>query len=86
MRIPGKQIPEADTLSRNFLPDEQTDVCQDMDSYVHAIMKNISMSDQKIQLIKSKIESDSEMQLLKQTILNGWPDKRQECPKCLLPF
>jgi hypothetical protein len=86
VHIPGKQIPVADTLSRNFLPDEQTDVCQDMDSYVHAIMKNISMSDQKIQLIKSKIESDSEMQSLKQTILNGWPDKRQECPKCLLPY
>ena len=75
VHIPGKQIPVADTLWRMFLPDEQTAVCQDMDSYVYMIMKNIAMSDQKMQLIKSKIDSDSEMQSLKQIIINGWHAK-----------
>ncbi|XP_052777918.1 uncharacterized protein K02A2.6-like [Mya arenaria] len=83
---PSKDIPVADTLSRNYLQDEQIDVCKDIDVHVHSVMENIAMSDQKMTLIKSKIETDQEMQTLKHTILTGWPDKRQTCPNSILQY
>ncbi|XP_052814250.1 uncharacterized protein K02A2.6-like [Mya arenaria] len=83
---PSKDIPVADTLSRNYLQDEQIDVCKDIDVHVHSVMENIAMSDQKMTLIKSKIETDQEMQTLKHTILTGWPDKRQNCPNSILQY
>ncbi|XP_052783396.1 uncharacterized protein K02A2.6-like isoform X1 [Mya arenaria] len=86
VHVPGKDIPVADTLSRNYLQDEQIDVCKDIDVHVHSVMENIAMSDQKMTLIKSKIQTDQEMQTLKHTILTGWPDKRQNCPNSILQY
>ena len=73
-------IPLADTLSRKFLPDTYPEICDGMDVQVHSIMTNIPISDQKMDMIRKSIESDTQMQSLKQTILDGWPENRTDSP------
>ena len=82
--LPGKMIPLADTLSRKFLPDTYPEICDGMDVQVHSIMTNIPISDQKMDMIRKSIESDTQMQSLKQTILDGWPENRTDSPTHLL--
>ena len=84
--VPGKDIPLADTLSRNFLPDTCPEIAVDIDTHVHSVMSNMPVSDQKMELIKTATKTDPQMQLLSKVIHEGWPNDRSECPKQLLDF
>lgn len=86
IHVSGKSIPVADTLSRNYLSDTYTELCDGMDVHVHSVISNIPIRGQKMDTIKSSVELDSEMQALKQIILIGWPEKRNECPNHALQF
>lgn len=49
IHVPGKNILVADTLSEKYLPSEPPDnLAEDLDIQVHAIIKNLSVSDQKM--------------------------------------
>ena len=69
--LPGKDIPVADTLSRNFLPDIYPHLSDGMDAQVHTVIKNTLISPTRLDEIKSKTEQDSKLSTLKHVILDG---------------
>ena len=75
---PGKEMYVADTLSRAYLTDGN---CVTSEDRFHVNMIEVSMSENKLSEIRSKTESDSELCKLKQTVLEGWPDTRNEVPE-----
>ena len=77
--VPGKQIPLADTISRNFVSDTYLSLTKDLDALVHSVLANLLISDRKLLEVRRETEIDKEFQLLKHTILNGWPECRKDC-------
>ena len=75
---PGKEMYVADTLSRAYLTDGN---CVTSEDRFHVNMIEVSMSENRLSEIRSKTESDSELCKLKQTVLEGWPDTRNEVPE-----
>ena len=72
------QLP--DTLSRAYLPIKQTE-----DSESVSIVNFISISNQRYQEIHQRIQQ--ELEPLLDTVLNGWPETRQNIPRSLfVPF
>eukprot|EP00105_Crassostrea_gigas_P044027 XP_019928175.1 PREDICTED: uncharacterized protein K02A2.6-like [Crassostrea gigas] len=84
--IPGKQIPVADSLSRNFVDDTFPGLSKDMEAQVHSVLANLPISDRKLKEIETESDNDKQFQLLKHTILNGWPECRRDCPPQIIEF
>ncbi len=76
----GKDIPVADTLSRKYMQCSDSSIGDSADVQVHTVMSSLPVSDQKLDEIRRETEADPQMQELQQLILDGWPDKRQQCP------
>ncbi|XP_053402903.1 uncharacterized protein K02A2.6-like [Mercenaria mercenaria] len=57
-----------------------------MDIHVHAVMSNFPVSDQKMRQIRDVTETDPQSRTLKQTIFEGWPDQRTDCPESITEF
>ena len=79
---PGKQIPVADTLSRNFVKSTSISgsLQEMMNAQVHLVVSNTCLSDRKMNEMKTATGKDPQMQLLAETILKGWPDAKRKCP------
>ena len=84
--VRGRDIPVADTLSRKFLSDTYPELTEGLDDHVHAVMSNLPISDRKMDMLRTATATDVQMQKLKQTVLDGWPDTRSDCHKLLLDF
>ena len=84
--VPGKLIPVADTLSRNCLSDTCPEVMSSVNVCVHAVLSNLQISDIRIQNIKFETGRDAQLQLLKWTILNGWPETRKQCNPLIIEY
>ena len=84
--VRGRDIPVADTLSRKFLSDTYPEFTEELDDHVHAVMSNLPISDRKMDMLRTATATDVQMQKLKQTVLDGWPDTRSDCHKLLLDF
>lgn len=82
----GNQIPLGDALSRNFVSSTFPDLVDGLDVHVHTVLKTLSVSDQKIEQLQNATRADKQMQTLRTTILHGWPDNRQNCPKNILEY
>ena len=78
IHLSGKDIPVADTLSRRHL-NTTDDMMSDIDLYVHTVIANLPVADEKMNQIRHATEHDLQMQTLKATILSGWPDSYREC-------
>ena len=75
---PGKQLKLADALSRiDPCPGKEI---EGLDMTVHEFETQVNASPQKLDDIRRETELDSELQCLKHTIMNGWPEFRSECP------
>ena len=81
-----RDISVADTLSRKFLSDTYTELTEGLDDHVHAVMSNLPISDRKMDMLRKATATNVQMQKLKQTVLDGWPDTRLDCHKQLLDF
>ena len=72
---PGKELLLADALSRinptvsKEIPIEKT---------IH----NVKWSDKMLQRVREETNKDSELRTLSHVIMNGWPEKAQDLPKC----
>ena len=84
--VGGRDISVADTLSRKFLSDTYPELTEGLDDHVHALMSNLPISDRKIDMLRTATGTNVQMQKLKQTIQDGWPDIRSDCHKQLLDF
>ena len=75
--VPVKFIPVADTLSRNCLSDIYPEIMSSVTASVHTVVSNLPISD---------TTRDAQLQLLKWTILNGWPVTRKPCNPLILEY
>ena len=83
--IPGKEMIFADHLSRNIGPNLSNEpTCSGLDLKVQDIYLNAS-EDRCISLAK-ETEKDETLTTLKNMVLKGWPDRRDECPEILKPY
>lgn len=80
LHCPSKDIPVADMLSRKPLQDYDNTLSEGKDEQVHSVMKSLPVSDKKLSEIRTATEKDSQLKLLKQTVLSGWPEERNKCP------
>ena len=79
----GKEMYLADMLSRSFLPNEDN-------SHVEFeqinMVKFLPIREERLKQLREATESDNVLQSLQQTVLNGWPDRKDAVPLCLTPF
>ncbi|KXJ06970.1 Transposon Tf2-6 polyprotein [Exaiptasia diaphana] len=84
---PGDQMYLADTLSSAYL-DTSTDTLSETEKEVESIhaVDYLAISEPQLKEIKSETAKDSTLQLLKNTILQGWPDDRVSVPETVKPY
>ena len=73
---PGKELIVADMLSRAYLPDSESSTENEIEQYVHAIIENMPVSDEKLSEIKEQTLHDTDLQELQQVIMRGWPNNK----------
>ena len=78
---PGREIPVADALSRLHPPDDgtTTKLQKEIDVHVHAVMKNLPVTDAKMKSIQKATAADKQLDIVKSYIKNGWPNSIREC-------
>lgn len=80
VHVSRKDIPVSDFLSRQSLPDSMPNLIEGLDLHVHSVKQQLCVTDRRIESIRQAIFQDKSMQILKQTIQNGWPEDRPLCP------
>ena len=82
VHVPGKNIPVADTLSRQ-IQDKKTEVSnedfKDIEAQVHCITANLPINDNKMEEVRQATANDAHLCRLKHVISEGWPENRQNC-------
>lgn len=77
----------ADTLSRAYLPNNSSsELEQDIDCYVHAVIRNLPASDSRLQEIRDEIMKDQDMIKVKSVVLDGWPLVKSQVDKCIQTY
>ena len=82
---PGKSIPVADTLSRNGARDDSAPDGLGLDVYVDAVLKQMPVSDEKLEKIRNASKDDSELQELQKHVQQGWSDSPKDIPAMTRP-
>ena len=87
--VKGTDLQDADAFSR--APTEQPstkDVLteDDISAHVSAVITNMPASTNKIQQIKQQVTKDETLQLVINTMTQGWPPTRAECNQLVKPF
>ena len=77
---PGKDIPVADTLSLSGACEENPSEALDLESYVESIVKEMPVSDGKMEEIRDSTKRDEELQQLLRCVKHGWPESLKETP------
>ncbi|RXN19764.1 Retrotransposable element Tf2 type 1 [Labeo rohita] len=80
---PGKFMFAADTLSRAVDKHESltSEKGADIQAYVDMIVTSLPVSSEKTEQIRKATDMDGTMTQLRETILEGWPEKKSDCPK-----
>ena len=79
---PGKEMLIADTLSRACIKDTTTDrLEEELSCAVNLVLNNSSVSDVWLQEIKETTTKDQSMQMLRNLVQFGWPEKQSQVPK-----
>jgi hypothetical protein len=82
---PGKSIRLAETLSLKEIPWLHVPyLSEGLDLQVNIVKSSLSVSDRKIEEIKSQTEIDEQLSMLKKVILQGWPETRNQSHQILL--
>ena len=81
---PGKSMHLADMMSRSFLPINSKGGQEEFEA-VNAV-KFLPMREERIQEIRHETDKDETLQMLKATILQGWPDDKSKIPTQLTPY
>ena len=69
-----------------YLSETYPEITEGLEYQIHAVISSIPISDRKMDMIRYATETDAQMQELKQTILDGWPDNRSDCSSQLTDF
>ena len=87
--VPGKELHIADALSRSHLPYSNNDqtISDDSDVMIHTVYSNLPLSSLKKNEIQSITNSDPQMIMLKEYILqDSWPLQRNKTHPLVRPF
>ncbi|KAG1696931.1 hypothetical protein GQR58_006123 [Nymphon striatum] len=84
--VKGTDIPVADTLSRNPLPDTYPDISVGLDVHIDTILSHLPISDRRLQAVKQVSATDTQFIELTEVIMSGWPKTRKECPISVAAF
>ena len=72
--VPGKDMNVSDALSRAHLKDVTSEIPKsEMELYIHSIVSNLPISEQRWKQLQFETAEDSTLQLLKNYTLHGWP-------------
>ncbi|MCG8047630.1 MAG: RNase H-like domain-containing protein [Candidatus Thiodiazotropha endolucinida] len=82
---PGNELFLADHLSRAYLQESKEDLISDSDLSVN-YLSFLPVSKDNQMKIQNATKQDSEMQTLRATVLEGWPQKKDECPSEIRPY
>lgn len=86
--VPGKQLVIADTLSRAPVstPTESDErFIAETDAFIHAVVKSLLISEQRLENMRSHQEQDEACKLLMSYCHTGWPDKKM-LPEIIRPY
>ena len=81
---PGKELFIADTLSRSFLQETKEEL--ESECEVNTIKNHLSVSDETYTKFQSETAKDQELCMLKQTVLEGWPNMKNQLPTPLRQY
>ncbi|XP_014676542.1 PREDICTED: sec1 family domain-containing protein 2-like [Priapulus caudatus] len=81
---PGKELLIADTLSRAYL-NEHDDSLYDELLDVNTI-SSLPMSQAKLEQFQTATRQSASLQALRDIVLNGWPESKNECPASVKPY
>ena len=81
---PGPTMYIADLLSRSYLPISPNPSSVEFESINMAQL--ISISNERLTEIRAETIADKTLQLLKETILHGWPNNKHELPPKVRPY
>ncbi|XP_052718583.1 uncharacterized protein K02A2.6-like [Crassostrea angulata] len=79
--VKGTNLTIADTLSRAYLKSEEGNFSERLRIMALKSDEPCDIPDARLSEIKEATESDEEMQILKETVMNGWPEQKQETPQ-----
>jgi hypothetical protein len=77
-------MPISDLLSRQPLKD--TFKLDGLDLHVHTVMKGLNITDRRLDALKHDTQKDANMQILKETIIDGWPVSRAKCDPAIIEY
>ena len=86
---PGSKLAIADALSRAYLteiPDSDLAYSEDIEYQVHMVMKNLPITNTKLEEFRQETEADPVLKKLRTYINDGWPENHTECDTDLKPF
>lgn len=83
---PGKSLILADFLSRAQVADTYEGTDHLDDEAIQAVCSLVLQNEVSKQRIKESTESDVVLQMLKDTICQGWPTMKKKCPNALKPY
>ena len=83
---PGKEVPVPDALSR-FLPKSKHSASEFDDALeVNLVIQQLPISEKRLHEFRVETASDTELCLLRDMIIRGWPADRNVVPSELLPY
>lgn len=83
---PGKDIPVADTLSRNYSEDTTVNLSDKVELQVHFVLANVPVSDCRLHEIRTETQKDKMLSKLMEIIDEGWPHLRRQCHSSVIEF
>lgn len=83
---PGKEIPVANTLSRNSVNDEDSSLAEAMETQVHTVISTAPVSADRLEDIKTATAQDEQLSALRNVIRTGWPETRRRYPPALSEY
>ena len=81
---PGPTMHIADLLSRSYLPVIPDPTSMEFEKINMA--RFLPISDERLTAIRVETEADVTLQLLKETILRGWPNNKHDVPSQVYPY
>ena len=83
IHVPGSKLLLADTLSRAYLPN----TCEASDEAEHINMiQSLPITKDRLKQIQTETEKDTTLQQLKATIMEGWPNDKQQVNPCIFAY
>ena len=86
--IPGKDMVVTDTLSRAYLSNTSTPEIDtsDMTRYVHFVISNLLISDDKLLKFQRETSRDPDLEKLREYTEKGWPQQKKDVDSLVHPY